>query len=554
MQEVQELLQQAVKSATGHDEVVELTVPDEQFGDFATNVALQLSKKLGQPPREVAEAVVGELAKAPAIADVSIAGPGFINVTLTDKALWQLTQQQPRKQYKDQKVLLEYSCPNAFKELHTGHLYQTIAGDTFGRLLEAAGATVYRANFGGDVGLHVARCLWGMQQLLAEGEPASLDEVPVPERAAWISKAYVLGAQAHEKDPAVDEAIRTINAEVYALHETDDHTSTLAQLYWTTRQWSYDYFKEFYAQLDVSPFDAYYPESSTTQAGVALVKKHLGSVFEQSEGAVVYKGEDAGLHTRVFMTSAGLPTYETKDLGVIVTEYQDFPYDKRILITGNDQTAYMKVVFAALGAIDADLAAKQTHITNGTILFGDGKKMSSRSGNVTKAIEVIETVQKAVTAETDAVRKDITLGAIKYAFLKQRIGGDVAFDVTESVSLTGNSGPYLQYAYARAQSVMRKASNNIGQEYDSAFNTSERSLVRKLSAYAAVVEQAVAELAPHLICTYLYELSQVFNRFYEQNRVIGDAKEADRLVLLGAYTATLKQGLDLLNIPTPEKM
>jgi arginyl-tRNA synthetase len=213
----------------------------------------------------------------------------------------------------------------------------------------------------------------------------------------------------------------------------------------------------------------------------------------------------------------------------------------------------MKVVFAALQQLNEELAAKQTHITNGTVRFGDGKKMSSRLGNVLRAVEVLDIVQKAVEANNDQLRQEISLGAVKYAFLKQRLGGDIAFDVQESVSLQGNSGPYLQYAYARARSILAKASAS-SEMGSPEFTDSERSLVRKLGQYASVVEQATLELAPHLICTYLYELAQTFNRFYENSRIIGDEREAIRLTLVDVYARALHDGLTLLNIPTPQKI
>jgi len=552
MEDIKKLVAEAAKAVTGETVEVELSVPDEQFGDYATNVALQLAKKLGDQPRAVADKIVTAMPESGVIAEVTVAGPGFINMKLTDQTLWQAAGASPNKSLSNQKILLEYSCPNAFKELHTGHLYQTIAGDTIGRLLEAAGAKVFRANFGGDVGLHVARCLWGIQTMLAEGDPASLDQVPAASRTQWISQAYVLGAKADAEDSTAATAIKDINKQIYDFHSNEDHASELAKIYWQCREWSYDYFKTFYQQLEVTAFDKYYPESTVIEPGLKLVNDNLGKVFKQSDGAVVFKGEDKGLHTRVFITSAGLPTYEAKDLGVIVTEVQDFDYDKRILITGSDQTEYMKVVFAALGEIDAQLAAKQNHLTNGTIRFGDGQKMSSRLGNVTRAAEVLETVEKAVQADSAQLRRDITLGAVKYTFQKQRIGGDIAFDVSESVSLQGNSGPYLQYAHTRARSILAKA--KATETIVKQLGPGERSLVRKLGDYSRVVEQATKELMPHMICTYLYELCQEFNRFYENNRVIDDPRQDQRLTLVQQYADTLKNGLDLLNIPAPEKM
>ena len=413
---------------------------------------------------------------------------------------------------------------------------------------------MFRENFGGDVGLHVAKCLYGITTKLGGEYPDKLDEIAADARPAWISETYVLGAAAYEADETAKAQITDINTQIYAFHADSDHQTDLAKIYWTCRQWSYDYFNDFYDKISVEPFDKYYPESTTADPGLDLVKAHIGDVFKESDGAVVYEGEADGLHTRVFITSKGLPTYETKDLGVIAVESNDFSYDKRIIITGNEQTEYMKVVFAALGSIDAELAAKQTHFTNGTVRFGTGQKMSSRLGNVSRAVDVLTTVTGAVSAENpeSSEQYSTALAAIKYSFLKHRLGGDIAFDINESVSLEGNSGPYLQYAHARARSVLAKASTTDFQLSD--LEPGERTLARKLTEYQDVVAKSANEFMPHYICTYLYELAQTFNRFYEQNRVIDDPRQSERLALVTTYADTLKNGLQLLGITAPERM
>lgn len=554
-QEIEAAVQAACKNVFNVDAKVELTRPDEQFGDYATSIALRLAKQVGKNPREIAEAIAEVLRSNDNFSEVSVAGPGFLNIRLTDVALIATVVKEPLQTFQGQQILLEYSCPNAFKELHTGHLYQTVVGDALGRIYEAGGATVFRANFGGDVGLHVAKCLYGIIDVLGGEYPEKLTEVPENTRAQWISKAYVQGAQVYESSDDAKAAIGELNKKIYAFHTEDNHTSPLAQIYWTCRAWSYDYFKAFYNNIGVEPFDKYYPESQTTTPGIELVQDNK-QVFAESQGAIVYEGEKKGLHTRVFITSQGIPTYEAKDLGVIVTEVQDFPYDRRVIMTGNDQFEYMKVVFAALEDIDATLAAKQTHLTHGTVRFGDGKKMSSRLGNVMRAVDVLEIVGEATTKLNDdpSLNKVITLGAIKYSFLKHRLGGDIAFDVSESVSLEGNSGPYLQYAHARARSILRKADAPAAVNPDMSLEPGERDLVRKMTEYGEVYTKAAQELMPHHIGTYLYELSQTFNRFYEKNKVIGNEREALRLQLVSDYADILKNGLGLLGIDTPEKM
>ena len=552
MHEISGLIQKVVKELFNVDVDVALTRPDEQFGDYATNIALQLSKQVGKNPREIAQAIADKLTHD-TITQVEIAGPGFLNITLSDSVLISGVTHDLHAVRQYASVLLEYSCPNTFKELHTGHLYNTIVGDAMGRILEATGTKVFRANFGGDVGLHVAKCLYGILQELGGEHPEKLSAIPEAERAQWISKTYVVGAKAYEEDEAAKGLITNFNTQIYAFHAENDHQSPLAQIYWQCREWSYDYFKDFYEQIRVKPFDKYYPESTTTNPGLEVVRQNIGPIFSESDGAVVYDEAKSGLHTRVFITSKGLPTYETKDLGVIIAEVGDFTYDKRVLITGNDQTEYMKVVFAAMKAINPELGAKQMHFTNGTIRFGSGQKMSSRLGNVTRAVEVIEEIDTVVREQNPETDHYATaLAAIKYSFLKHRLGGDIAFDIHESVSLEGNSGPYLQYAHARARSILAKAPKPTAGLTD--LEVGERSLVRKLNEYQETVAKAAHDFVPHHICTYLYELAQTFNRFYEQNRVIDDPRQDQRLWLVNQYADILKDGLNLLGIEAPERM
>lgn len=530
--------------------------PESAFGDLATNIALQLAGKVQDTPRSVAEKIAEELRAKGLYEEVSVAGPGFINVFLSDEALLMNIGRAPEKYFADKNIVFEYSCPNAFKELHTGHLYQTIFGDIAANLMLEGGAHLQRTSFGGDVGLHVAKCLYGIVAELGGEYPEKLDEIQGAfERANWISTCYVKGAKAYEEDEQAKQDINTLNKTIYAFHDLNDTATPLAQIYWKTRQWSYDYFDAFYQLIDVVPM-RYYPESQTAPVGLEVVREQLTKgVLKESDGAVVFEGDESKhLHTRVFVTSKGLPTYETKDIGVIWLEQQEYNFDHRYILTGNDQKEYMRVVFAAAEAFNPGLVGKMTHLTNGTVKFADGQKMSSRLGNVTRAIDVITIVREKIAQLVDdpALIDVVTLGAIKYAFARYSLGGDIAFNIEETVSLTGNSGPYLQYAHARARRILEKLSYASSKPEKVA--DEDRELIRKLGEYSEVLSIAIRQLQPHLICNYLFELSQEFNRYYEKNRVIGDENEAHRAGLVGLYADTLKAGLGLLGIDAPDTM
>lgn len=555
-QQLEEAISQLILDTFSVEVNVELTRPEPKFGDYATNVALQLAGKLSQNPRQVAEKLSSALSSHDLISQTSVAGPGFINFRLTDKALTGALSSGFSQIYANQTVVAEYSDPNPFKVLHAGHLYTSVVGDAIANLAEAAGAKVHRVNFGGDVGMHVGKTMWAILQELGGENPAGLNDVAKDKRAEWLAAAYVKGNNTYDEDEAAKAEMIELNKKVYQIHADNDHQSSLAQIYWQCRQWSYDYFDAFYERIG-SHFEKYYPESETAEIGLKTVREHIGDVFEESDGAVVFAGEKYGLHTRVFINSQGIPTYESKDVGLIMKKWQDYKFDKSIIVTANEQAQYMQVVLKAIEQFAPELANATTHITHGVVKLAGGVKMSSRKGNILRAVDVLDAASQA--SQTIGKSDDkIILGAVKYAFLKNRIGGDIIYDPAESVAMEGNSGPYLQYANVRARSILRKASEagaseaNISQPAE--FEDAERQLLLKLTEFNEVVDKAVVEMMPHHICTYLYELAQTFNRFYENNRVIGDSRQATRLYLVSNYANTLQTGLSLLGMPVPERM
>lgn len=556
MEEIREAVKAVVKELFKVEVEPELTRPAEQFGDYSTNLAMQLAPQVGQPPREIAEQIAAHV-KGQAFQVKEVAGPGFINFRLSDEALARAAAgatDLPRP-LAGKVAVAEYSDPNPFKTLHAGHLYTTLVGNAVANLLEAAGAEVHRVNFGGDVGLHVGQTMWSILKELDGEHPEKLASVPEDQRLDWLSARYVSGNSAYEDDQTAKQEIMELNKKVYRLHQDNDHDSPFAQIYWTCRQWSYDGFNKFYEDLAVVPFEKYYPESATTPLGVETVQKGLEEgLLEKSDGAVVFKGEAQGLHTRVFLTSEGLPTYEAKDLGLALHKWQDYHFDKSVMVTGNEINEYMKVVMAVVRHFQPEIADRTAHLTHGHVKLAGGVKMSSRKGSVVRAEDVLSAAAAAQKAAYGKQDKAVEIGAVKYAFLKNRIGGDIIYDPAESVSLEGNSGPYIQYAHARARSVLAKTKLQTSNFKPEKLQPAERSLARKVSEYPEVVAKATQELMPHHITTYLYELAQSFNRFYEDNRVIGDSRQDLRLGLVKLYSQTLKSGLTLLGIEAPERM
>jgi arginyl-tRNA synthetase len=561
---VEQAFQAVIQSLYDQAVAVELSRPDEQFGDLTTNVALRLSKSVGKPPREVADALVAALQqKLPdEIVSALVAGPGFINLTLSDQTLLEqmlkATDATLHQQYAGQEVLVEFGDPNPLKAMHLGHLYSTIVGDTIASLLEVAGAKAYRLSYHGDVGPHVASAIWGIGETIQwqidrltelEAEQVTIDGVTLTAKTV-MGFLYAKGATARVENPKAAARIDEINQLVYA--RSDDTINTIYD--WGVHR-SFAYFDSLYKDLGVH-YNQRYLESQSSPRGVELVRKYTGQVFEESDGAIIYRGEKVGLHTAVFINSRGLPTYQAKDLGLAELKNNDYPNAvKSIIITANEQSDYFKVMLAALAEFDADLAVKTQHIAHGFLTLTTGK-MSSRTGEVYGAEELLTAVRAGVEAAypESPIINEVYLAAVKYSFLKNRIGGDIVFDVETSISLEGNSGPYLQYAHARARSILDKAGSKPEHNEAAELETAERSLARKIGEYPLVVSRSVTELMPHHICTFLYELAQIFNRFYEHNRVIDDPRQHIRLGLVQAYADVLADGLHLLNIPAPEHM
>ena len=523
--------------------------------DYATNAALAAAKALGKNPQEVAESIKVELEKMalPFVQEVTIAGPGFVNITLTSqffrdavaRTLSEGEEWGKNALREGMRVMVEHTQPNPFKPFHIGHLMSNTIGESVTRLMRYSGAQVIAANYQGDVGLHIAKAIWGLQQ---KGYDAS--------DVTKIGEAYVSGNSAYEEDAKAKEEIVSINKRIYA------RDPELMPLYNQGREVTLARFEVLYRLLGTR-FDHYFFESETALPGMELVKegKEKG-VFEESEGAVVFRGEKAGLHTRVFITKEGLPTYETKDLGLAVSKLKLFPLDLSITTTAIEQGEYFKVVFEALAEMRPEFRGKFLHVAFGMLQLTSGK-MSSRKGNIITGESLIEDMTEAARLRMKEGDRDVGedvagivgVAAIKYTVLKQNLGKNIVFDPEKSLSLEGDSGPYLQYAHVRTSSILRKAKeeNVIADTHGPHGETTQ--LEKLLIRFPEVVERASQDIEPHHVAQYLTELSSALNSWYASTKVLDGTDQAPyKLAIVDATRQTLKNGLYLLGISAPEEM
>lgn len=530
--------------------------PDSRHGDYTTNVAMQIAGKVKKTPKQIAEEIV-EILSTRGNFGLEIAGPGFINITLTDAEILAMALQSTniQKPLKDKVVVAEYSDPNAFKVLHGGHLYTSLVGDAIANIIEVSGGKVARVNFGGDVGMHVAKTMWSIIKELSGEHPEKLKDIPDTQKLDWVSQHYVNGNNAYDEDENAKAEIVAYNKRIYAVHSENDQDSDFAKIYWQGRQWSYDGFDALYQKLGMHPFDKYYPESSVFDIGLQTVKEHTGTVYKESDGAVVFKGEPYGLFTQVFINSEGLPTYAGKDVGLIKSKQRDYNFDLSFMITGAEQKDHIAVVLKSIEQFEPELAKRTVHYTHGRVKLAGGEKMSSRKGNILRADDIINAAFVAgKSSDASTEDPDVILGAIRYSFLRIKVGGDIIYSPEESVSMDGNSGPYIQYALVRARSILRKTEGLPVAESIEDLDLYERALARKIGMYSEAFNAALLDYSPHHICNYLYELAVVFNRFYENSRVIDHERSAIRILLLKAYEETLSHGLSVLGMPKPESM
>lgn len=581
---------------------------DENYGDYSTNIAMILAGKIGRSPKEIAEAVKKNLEdmNLDFVEKIEIAGSGFINISLSKKYLIAQAQKVLEKAddygknlaVKGKRIIVEFAHPNTHKGFHIGHLRNITIGESLVRLLETIGAKVIRANYQGDVGMHIAKCLYSILQTQSYERVKSKS---LKEKVEFLSKAYVVGSKAYEEDEKSKETIKDINYLIYACAQKSQEEQGVApgstdymqfvkgktieldrvyKLWKMTRQWSLDYFEEIYKRV-YSHYDRYYFESECLK-GVDIAKDAVEkSILEKSKGAIIFNGEPYGLDKRVFVNSLGLPTYEAKELALAQMQFSEFgKIDKNIHVVAPEQTSFFKVTFKVEELLDPDkYKDRQYHLIYGWVRLKHGK-MSSREGKVIlgewlldeakkkikKIMDQTKTLRHSDSGQVEKISEKAAVGAVKYSLLKINPRMDIAFDLEESISFEGSSGPYLQYTYARCRSVLRKATRHLGgvptnvedscEVEETRPNPEELSLLRTFYRFPEVVLKAAGDFSPNTICAFLYDLSQKYNTFYNKCSILkSEEKKRDlRLLLTSACAQILKNGLYLLGIGVLEKM
>lgn len=616
--QVKGLLEQVGKGF-GIEGQISLDFPaDFSFGDLTTNVAMMYAKQLGRNPKELAEAICEEVRKTPSfrggdergfasesgeclISEISVAGPGFINIKLTEKALlearsWVVSTSSitgyNSHTHEGKKILVEHSSLNLFKPFHVGHLMNNTIGESLTRLMKSSGANVATCSFPSDVSLGIAKAIYA---LLYSDELKD-----APENVTTAGRSYVIGTRLYEESEEIQKETKRIAELLFSKQENTKEYQVFKKFSDISRDYLFYSLKE----LTGTEIHDFIYESESGVQGIETINKFISteekqSVFTKSEGAIVYiPHEDRkDINTAVFINSQGNPTYEAKDIGLIDLKFERYNPDLSIFITDHEQVSHFKVVLAAYADIENELtkqnegkseqekievknaAEKSIHIYHGRMQF-KGQKMSSRLGGVPTAEEIISAVKEEVIErlrdeqkQDDKLASDIAIGAIKFAILRSKPGSNINFDPETSLSFEGDSGPYLMYTHARICSLLEKATTppnplSYKGERELPFlhrkglgdgeipkNWKSLPIESLLMQFPVVVEKAQLDYAPHYMVTYLLQLAQEFNSWYGNTKMIDTDEQAPyRLAICNDVKTTLKEGMWMLGMNAPEKM
>lgn len=564
LREIKQHIVDALQDVGVQGSIEILIPPNSQMGDLSFGCFIH-AKEVQSNPAEAAQSLAAKLQdrNIPFVQSVETVGP-YVNFFLQGTALAQVAFERIGNDYgvwnkgEGKRYLVEYACPNPMKAFHLGHLRNLVTGESVCRVLENVGYDVVRVNYQGDVGMHIAKSLYGIYAHIDEFH--GMSEKSLRERVEFLGRCYAFGAQAFEEDEEKKQEVITYNDKVY------ENSDDIVEVYTIARRWSLEYFATIYDRLG-SKFDHLYFESETFASGVEIVKENLEKgIFKESEGAIIYEGSKHGLHDRVFINSKGFPTYEAKDIALSKMRFDEYAPDKIIHVVGKEQTEYFKVIIKALEEIYPDNAGKEYHLIGGYLQLKGDQKMSSRKGNIVTGDQLLDNVAlevETVMHEYDGddkqdVLRAVTGAALKYSMLRAHVSQDMAFDVQSSVTISGDSGPYLQYIVARIKSMLRKAQigNTAGVVVPESIAAEEKALLMKLAQFPEVTHKAAQTLDPSAIAHYAFDLAQLFNSFYHVCPVLQEDKQLQsfRIALIEKVLLVMERSLNLLGIETVEKM
>lgn len=579
-EDLKKIIQKTISlSFLGHEEgLVEIEYPsDPVHGDYSCNSALRLAKKVGKSPREVAEIIVENLGKPEFLQTIEIAGPGFINFFVApDYLVGNLRGILSRgdkygtnSNGQGKKIVVEYSSPNTNKPLHLGHARNNFLGMAVANLLKANGFEVETTQNVNDRGVHICKSMLAYQEWGRDTSPESIAK----KGDHFVGDYYVKYALEEKNNASLEEKV---NEMLKKWEENDPKTRALWE---KMNNWVYDGFNQTY-DLIGSRFTYTTYESDFSEGGRSLVEEaHKKGIVEKIEGGALAidladcKLGDPETGKKVLVRSNGTTIYITQDIKLAVERMKKTKADSVIYVVGNEQDYHFKVLFEILKRFGYEWAERLYHLSYAMVTLPSGK-MKSREGTTVDldnlVAELKELVDKEITdrnlpyegKERVNLIRAVALGALKYFILKIDPKADMMYDPKASIDFQGNTGPYIQYTYARIQSILRRTEDsekllNLAVAMTDLGEPEEISIMRKLQLFPEVIYNAGQDYRIHGLVNYLYDLAQETNGFYVKHRVLEAGtpqKRLARLQLIAAVAQVLKNGLKILGIEAPERM
>jgi len=529
--------------------------PSIEMGDYAFP-CFSLSKQFKKNPNQIAEELKNKIKLPKQIEKIEVVG-AYLNFFVDRKIFAEDLINEILKKKGDfgkrnfnLKRMVEFSQPNTHKAFHVGHIRGTSLGESLARIAEFFGEKVIRANYSGDTGMHIAKWIWCYKKYHSK-EKLKDDE-------SWIASIYVDAVKRLSTNEKFQEEVGIINKKIENKSDKE-----INELWKKTRQLSVNSWKKIYQELNTK-FDMHYFESDMEKRGKEITNELLKKgIAKKSDGAIIIDFEKYNLGVLVFLRRDGTILYAGKDLA-LAEEKAKKKLDWYVYVVADEQNLYLKQIFKTLELMKFKEAKKFHHVSFGLVKLPEGK-MSPRTGeNILYSDflkEVMDFAKKRIKERTVKINKTelekralaVSIAAIKYSMLKQGGNKNITFKKQDALNFEGDTGPYLLYSYARANSILKKIKSNKKLSIKN-LNQIEIKLVKKLSQFPEVVLNAYKSFNPSLIANYSYHLAQIFNEFYHACPVIGSEQESFRLALVISFKKVLENSLNLLGIESLEEM